>query len=205
MAAIADAPLFAIVLAGGSSSRLHATTPQPTVDKPLLVLDGKPVLGNITEAIQRHMTPERIVVVGPDSLPTGQIATVYEDPPGSGPYMGVRAGLQHLSKQFGPATDAEAVLLLGADMPYIGLGIEQLFEHHHSPAEVVITRAAGRLQPLLSYIPRRIADSLFAEPVIDAGLMKTLGKFPHQVVDVSELAVTDLDTYQDAIDAGIRF
>ena len=202
-----DPDLFAMILAGGASSRLHASSPKSTVDKPLLVLDGKRVLTRVIDAATQAVRPEQLVVVGPAALPTGNIATVYEDPPQSGPYMAVRAGLQYFCQRFGPATQHAGVLILGADMPFIGLGVEQLVAHHRdSPVpKAVITQAGGRLQPLLSYIPRDLADRLFVEPMLNAGLMPTLRDTNHHTLEVDELAVADLDTYQDALDAGITF
>lgn len=202
-----DATLFAIILAGGASSRLHATSPLPTVDKPLLNLRGKPVLIHVIEAAAARVASQRIVVVGPSSLPTGNIATVYEDPPRSGPYMGVYTGLQYLAEQFGPASESEGVLLLGADMAHIAQGLPYLFDHHDAavPAKVAIAQAAGRLQPLLSYVPRQVAARIFAKPVVDAGIMRALRRTEHRVIDVPAASVADVDTYQDARDAGITF
>lgn len=207
MASAEDPTLFAIVLAGGASSRLHASSPVPTVDKPLLVFQGKPVLTHVLEAAAARVTTQRIVVVGPESLPTGEIATVYEEPPRSGPYMGVYTGLQYFTERFGPAIDSEGVLLLGADMPRIAQGLPYLFDHHDAapPAKVAIAQAAGRPQPLLSYVPRPVAEQIFAKPVVNAGLMQALRTTQYRIVDVPTAAVADLDTYQDAIDAGINF
>ncbi|GAA2033132.1 hypothetical protein GCM10009720_11990 [Yaniella flava] len=202
-----DLELFAMILAGGASSRLHASSPKSTVDKPLLVLDGKRVLTRVIEAATQAVRPEQLVVVGPAALPTGNIATVYEEPPQSGPYMAVRAGLQYFSQQFGPATQHAGVFILGADMPFIGLGMDQLVAHHcdSQTPKAVMAQAGGRLQPLLSYIPRGLADRLFAEPALNAGLMPTLRDTHHHILEVDEMAVADLDTYQDALDAGITF
>lgn len=202
-----DPDLFAIILAGGASSRLHASSPQPTVDKPLLVLDGKRVLTHVIDAASQCVRSDQLVVIGPTSLPTGNIATVYEDPPQSGPYMAVRAGLQYFSRHFGPATQHAGVFILGADMPFIRVGLEQLVTHHvdSQVPKVAIAQAGGRLQPLLSYFPRRLADRLFAEPMLNAGLMRTLQHTDHHTLEVDEIAVADLDTYQDALNAGITF
>lgn len=205
MAAVEKSDLFAIILAGGASSRLHATSPRPTADKPLLIFQGKHVLTHVIEAAARRISSGRIVVVGPDSLPTGDIVTVYEHPPRSGPYMGVHTGLKYFTEQFGAASHAEGVLILGADMPRIALGIEHLFNHHNAATGVAIAQAGGRFQPLLSYVPRRLAEQLFGEPVVDAGLMRTLRACDHRVIGVPDAAVADLDTYRDALEAGITF
>src|SRR5699024_12250731 len=143
--------LYTIIMTVRVYSRIHETYPLTKIEKPLLRFQGKPVLTHVIEAAAARVVPERIVVVGPQSLPTGNIATVYEEPPRSGPYMGVYTGLQYFAQQFGPATVAEGVLLLGADMPRIAQGLTQLFDHHDAAthAGVAITQAAGRLQPLL--------------------------------------------------------
>ena len=200
MAATEDSSLFAIILAGGASSRLHATSPMPTVDKPLLELRGKSVLTHVIEAAATRVTSQRIVVVGPASLPT-------EQPPRSGPYMGVYTGLQYFAERFGPALESEAVLLLGADMPNIAQGLPYLLNQHNAArsANVVIAQAAGRLQPLLSSVPRSIAEHIFAKPLVNTGLMQVLRTTQYRVVEVPAAAVSDVDTYQDAIDAGITF
>lgn len=207
MAITQHSDLYAIILAGGASSRLHATSPQPVVDKPLLLLDGKSVIAHVIDAAMEYVPQEQIVVVGPATLPTGNIATIYEDPPRSGPYMAARAGVQHFTQQFGSGRPGESMLLLGADMPCIGLGIEQLVRHHRTPEQdlALVTRAGGRLQPLLSYMPRSAGEEAFAEPVMNAGVLRTLRTLDHHVIEVTETAVADIDTYQDAIDAGVTF
>lgn len=201
-----DAKLFAIILAGGASSRLHATSPTPTVDKPLLLLDGDHVITHVIDAVTQWVPRKHTLVVGPDSLPTGDIATIYENPPQSGPYMAVYTALQYLGLHHGSATGHQSVLLLGADMPFLAPGLDQLVEHHRAHhTSVAITRAGERLQPLLSYVPRRLAHELFAEPVANAGIMRTLQTTEYRLVDVAEAVVADVDTYQDAKDAGVRF
>lgn len=202
-----DPALFAIILAGGKSSRLHKTSPRSMQDKPLLVLEGKRVITRVINEVTQWVSAEQTVVVGPDTLPTGSIPTVFEDPPQSGPYMAVQAGLRHFTQRFGPASPTEGVFLFGADMPFIGEGIEHLVEHHLDDlqgTQVAIARSAGKLQPLFSYWPRCVAEQLFAKRVLDAGIMQTLNHIKYRVVDVEANAVTDLDTYQDVIDAGIE-
>src|SRR5699024_11998133 len=108
----------------------------PTVDKPLLELRGKSVLTHVIEAAATRVTSQRIVVVGPASLPTGRIATVYEQPPRSGPYMGVYTGLPYFAERFGPALESEGGLLLGAYVPNID----------HGPRSALNPRNAGAAQ-----------------------------------------------------------
>jgi len=92
-------------------------------------------------------------------------------------------------------------------MPCIGLGIEQLVMHHRirEQDQVDVTRAGGRLQPLLSYRPRSAGEEAFAKPVMKAGVLRTLLTLDHHVIEVTATAVADIDTYQDALDAGVTF
>ena len=148
------------------------------------------------------------MVVGPSSLPTGGIATVSEDPPRAGPYLAVRTGLQYFTDGLGPATAGQGVLLLAADMPWIGLGISALAEHHRhhgTESKVAVVEAAGRIQPLLSYIPRTLGDELFAEPLLNAGIWHALRKTSYRCIKLPAHAGADVDTYQDAVKHGITF
>lgn len=63
----------------------------------------------------------------------------------------------------------------------------------------------GRLQPLLSYRPRSAGEEAFAKPVMKAGVLRTLLTLDHHVIEVTATAVADIDTYQDALDAGVTF
>lgn len=201
-----DPTLFAIILAGGKSSRLHKTSPGSIQDKPLLMLDGKRVITRVIDDVTHFVPAEQTVVVGPDTLPTGIVPTVYEDPPQSGPYMAVRAGLRHFTQRFGPALPNEGVFLFGADMPFIGESIEQLVRHHRDvlqQTKVAIAQATDKLQPLFSYWPRGVAEQIFANQILNAGVMQALNQIDYRVVKIEATAVTDLDTYQDVVNAGI--
>lgn len=202
------AGLFAIILAGGASSRLHSTSPHPVTDKPLLEFEGEPLITRVLAETARAVLSQHTVVVGPSSLPTGDIATVSEDPPRAGPYLAVRAGLQYFTEELGPATTGQGVLLLAADMPWIGLGISALAEHHQkhgAESKVAVVETAGRIQPLLSYLPRALGDELFAQPLLNAGVWHALRKTPYHGIELPAHAGADVDTYQDAVEYGVTF
>lgn len=202
------AELFAIILAGGASSRLHATSPRPVVDKPLLEFEGQPLITRVLTETARVVLPQATVVVGPSSLPTGKIPTVSEDPPQAGPYLAVRTGLQHFTRNAGASLEGQGVLLLAADMPWIGLGINALAAHHRDTAaepQVAIIEADGHVQPLLSYVPRTLADQLFAEPILNAGIWQALRDQSYRRIELANQAGADIDTYQDAVNHGIVF
>lgn len=202
------AGLFAIILAGGASSRLHATSPHPVADKPLLEFDGEPLITRVLTEVARVVLPQHTVVVGPSALPTGDIPTVSEDPPRAGPYLAVRTGLQYFTDELGSASADHGVLLLAADMPWIGLGISALAEHHHNPettSQVAVVETAGRLQPLLSYFPRMVADEVFSERLLDTGIWHALRETSYLSIDLPAHAGADVDTYQDAVKHGVTF
>src|SRR5699024_212770 len=148
-----DPALFAIILAGGKSSRLHKTSPRSMQDKPLLVLEGKRVITRVINEVTQWVSAEQTVVVGPDTLPTGSIPTVFEDPTQSGPYMAVQAGLRHFTQRVVPASPNEGGYMFGADMRFIGEGIEILAANllvGRRQTEVTLSRYLVKLQTLVS-------------------------------------------------------
>ncbi len=202
------ADLFAIILAGGASSRLHSSSPEPIVDKPFLELEGSPMITRVLTAARRVVAPEHLVVVGPESLPTGEVTTVYEDPPQSGPYMAVHTALQYFKRQFGAAQSHQGVMILAADMPHIDAGIDLLYEHHRrsmGDESGAIIESAGHLQPLLSYVPRPVAEQIFAQPILEAGILRTLRSIEYRVITADPAISDDLDTYEDVLKHGARW
>ncbi|MBP2478251.1 molybdopterin-guanine dinucleotide biosynthesis protein A [Crossiella equi] len=104
----------AVVLAGGRASRMRGA------DKPGLVLGGLSLLGHALAAVAgaRH-----VVVVGPRRTVPGPVTWTREEPPGSGPLAGLRAGLAALEDGTGQAavpgvsTVDGLVAVLAADQP----------------------------------------------------------------------------------------
>ncbi|MGC4947462.1 NTP transferase domain-containing protein [Streptomyces sp. DT224] len=93
----------AIVLAGGAAERLGGA------DKPAVRVGGRPLLDRVLAACPDAGTT---VVVG-DRRPTARAVTwAREVPPGGGPLAALGAGVRH--------TSAERVLVLSADLPFLG-------------------------------------------------------------------------------------
>ncbi|MEV5600051.1 NTP transferase domain-containing protein [Streptomyces sp. NPDC052299] len=93
----------AIVLAGGAAKRLGGA------DKPAVRVGGRPLLDRVLAACSGAGTT---VVVG-DRRPTARAVTwAREVPPGGGPLAALGAGVRH--------TSAERVLVLSADLPFLG-------------------------------------------------------------------------------------
>jgi molybdopterin-guanine dinucleotide biosynthesis protein A len=96
--------LAAVVLAGGRSRRLGGA------DKVALRVGGRTLLDRTLEAVS-GASP--VVVVGPRRPVAADVVWTREDPPGSGPLSGLRAGLMAV-----PATTG-LVAVLAADYPHL--------------------------------------------------------------------------------------
>ena len=121
----------AIVLAGGSASRMGGA------DKPMVDVAGTPMLSLVLDAVAGATVR---VVVGPERDITG-VTWCQESPPGGGPVAAVAAALPHVG--------ADAVVVLAADLPWIGPAIEPLRTAlHQSGADVAMLSSDGRLNYL---------------------------------------------------------
>ena len=97
----------AVVLAGGAGRRFGG-------DKTAATVGGTSLLGHAVRAAAAAGAVG-VVVVGPrlpeDVQVSCPVVLTREDPPGSGPVAGLRAGLA--------VVDADVVLLLAADLPHV--------------------------------------------------------------------------------------
>lgn len=179
----------AIVLAGGTARRLGGA------DKPQLRVGGRRLLDRAVAAVAEA---QRIVVVGPVQPVDGTVTFCREDPPGGGPVAAVAAGL--------PATSAEVVVLLAADLPWIAPAIPLLVEAAAGAAAsgpAVLVDASGRPNHLAAAWPRaqlRAALGRVGEPA--GAAMRAL------VADVAPVSVRDTggwgrdcDTWDDLAEA----
>jgi molybdopterin-guanine dinucleotide biosynthesis protein A len=121
----------AIVLAGGSARRMGGA------DKPMLDVAGTPMLRLVLEAVSGARAR---VVVGPQRDITG-VTWCQESPPGGGPVAAIAAGL--------PATSGATVVVLAADLPWIGPAITPLRTAlDRSGADVAMLSSDGQLNYL---------------------------------------------------------
>ncbi|WP_082264857.1 NTP transferase domain-containing protein [Rothia kristinae] len=196
-AAAPDEGLFGVVLAGGRSSRLHASAPGPAPDKPLLTgPDGRPLLARALEALTGlGVAPQHIVVVGPPDLPLPPgVLRAREDPPFSGPAQAVRAGLLALP---GGARSGQRVLLCAADMPAPGPAFARLLAAPRE-ARAAVAVDDGAWQPLLSVLERAAAAQAFAEDARGASVRSRLRRLDPVEVPVPRGSSADVDTWEDA-------
>jgi molybdopterin-guanine dinucleotide biosynthesis protein A len=129
--------LGAVVLAGGRSKRFGS-------DKLAVDVGGTPLVRHSVAAALA--LGAQVVVVGPalPGLPPG-VVVVREDPPYSGPYAAVAAGLEALDDE------VDVVLVLAGDLVDPAALLPRLLAALATGAEAAVAvDATGRRQPLLA-------------------------------------------------------
>ncbi|WP_129657572.1 molybdenum cofactor guanylyltransferase [Rothia uropygialis] len=199
---------LALVLAGGRSSRLHASSPAVSPDKPLLKNGDRTLLSVVLSELEEHTSagPCESVVVGPDDLPVPQASIVVrEDPPFSGPAAAIRTGLRALAERGHANVRGTWVFLVASDMPRSGPGLAALaraVESGPEEASAYIGSDSGRLQPLLSVVRFEAALEAFDGTPADASVMSRLKRLGPVAVEVPDGASADVDTWEDAVAHG---
>ncbi|MER5730981.1 NTP transferase domain-containing protein [Streptomyces sp. NPDC002138] len=192
----------AIVLAGGAARRLGGA------DKPALSVGGRALLDRVLDACAD--AADTVVVGGrrPTSRP---VRWTREEPPGGGPLAALAAGLRH--------TDAEWVLVLSADLPFLDRETVRALRTaaagaapSGAPVDGALLRDAdGRDQPLVAAYRaaslRRGTALLAAEHGSLGGLplrALTAGLELARVSAAAPLASFDCDTWDDLAAARAR-
>ncbi|GAA4479727.1 hypothetical protein GCM10023094_25280 [Rhodococcus olei] len=176
-------PFDAIVLAGGSGSRMGG------VDKPALEVHGRSML---TTALAAVAGAAATVVVGPrrpelDST----IRQVQESPRGSGPVSALAAGLRE-------AGGSAVVAVLAADLPTLTAdAVDRLRDTLRGGTDAAFAiDETGRVQFLLGVWRRDVlAARLAALDGLSNQAMKSL--VPHGFATVQMSGISDCDTAED--------
>lgn len=187
MADVTEERLGAVVLSGGSGSRMGG------VDKSSIELDGVTLLERALAATQ---TAIEVVVVG-EQVPTSRPVTwTREEPHGGGPAAGLLAGLDRFLR----APDLVAVLAV--DMPRVSPGTfaRLLTALTTSYDGAVLVDEEGRRQPLCAIYRRGALER--ARPVDrehEHGLAVRRLVEPLTLVEVAGVAgeSDDVDTWTD--------
>lgn len=199
---------LALVLAGGRSSRLHASSPASSPDKPLLKNGDRTLLSAVLSELEEHTSagPSESVVVGPDDLPVPLASgVVREDPPFSGPAAAIRTGLRALAERGHVNARGTWVFLVASDMPRSGPGLQALaraVEAGPEEASAYIGSDNGRLQPLLSVVLLEAALKVFDGTPADASVMSRLKRLDPVAVEIPDGSSADVDTWEDAVAHG---
>ncbi|MEV6394992.1 NTP transferase domain-containing protein [Streptomyces sp. NPDC051907] len=186
----------AIVLAGGAAKRLGGA------DKPAVSVGGRALLDRVLGVC---CDAGRTVVVGGRRATARPVLWAREDPPGGGPLPALDAGVRQ--------AQAEAVLVLSADLPFLGEGtVRQLLDALAAGGRdaVLLTDPDGRDQPLVAAYRteplRRGLGALAAEHGSLTGLPLRLLTQELDLARVSAdpLASFDCDTWEDISAARAR-
>lgn len=188
----------AVVLAGGAAKRLGG------VDKPGVLVGGRSLLDRVLAACGDAAT----TVVVAERRPTARpVLWAREDPPGGGPLAALGAGLN--------ATTSNTVLVLSADLPFLGEQTVQLLLDALDAERVdgaVFVDRDGRDQPLVAAYRtealRHGADRLAVEHGGLGGLplrRLTAGLTLTRVTEPGDSrAAFDCDTWEDIAEARAR-
>ncbi len=125
-------PYDALVLAGGSASRLGG------VDKPAQRVGTGTLLERVLAAVG---DADRRIVVGPRRRVSGVDVWTQEQPPGGGPVAAIAAGLPHVT--------APVVALLAADLPFLTAATMTVLRESLDRDGVVVVDDGGRRQLLV--------------------------------------------------------
>jgi molybdopterin-guanine dinucleotide biosynthesis protein A len=179
--------LAAIILAGGKATRLGG------VDKALIEVDGRPLLGRSIDAVP-GASP--IVVVGPPREIEAAVHWVREDPPGSGPLAALAAGVVALQ-----LPGETHVAVLAGDLLGIGPStvprLRSTLDNHPDAAGAVLVDDEGF--PQWMHGVWRLGALRDAVPPDSAGqsLRSVLGALPLVGVRARDGEAADVDTPDD--------
>ncbi|MDH2391015.1 NTP transferase domain-containing protein [Streptomyces sp. HNM0663] len=186
----------AVVLAGGAARRLGG------VDKPAVSVGGRALLDRVLTACRGA---GRTVVVGGRRATARPVLWTREEPPGGGPLAALAAGVRR--------TEAEVVLVLSADLPFLGAEtVRRLLDALGSSGRegALLTDPEGRDQPLAAVYRaeplRREIALLAAEHGHLSGLpLRLLTQELHLArIDAESSASFDCDTWEDVAAARAR-
>ena len=183
--------LGALVLAGGYGRRFQ--TGGKWRDKLLEVIGGKPLLLKTIEAVS-EVSAEVVVATKPERAKAysqvlgSKVKVVVDDPPTASLLAGVRSGVKEM--------DAEYVLLIAGDMPYVRPEVIELLLRRIGSSDVAVPLwPDGRVEPLLTIYRREhlleIIDMLGEERERASDLIR--GANEAFFISVNEIRSVDYD------------
>ena len=124
-----SAPVYGLILAGGSSSRMKR-------DKAALLYQGKSQLDRAFELAARHVNPVFVSVrAGQSGDPSRAPASMLDSLAGEGPIVGIRSAFE--------AHPNVAWLVLACDLPFLGdAALSRLLAERDSSAMATAYRSA---------------------------------------------------------------
>lgn len=189
-AATAPPALLAVVLSGGRARRLGGRRKAYV----RVHADGPALLDGVLDAVA-HAGVRRTVVVGDGPLaPRDGVRVTREEPPFSGPLMGLAAGVAALADE----PEEADVLVLACDLPRAGALVALLTSEVQSGRDgAVVVDAAGRTQWLAGRYRIGALRRAVRGAAPDGALRAALGSLDlAQLADTSGASV-DVDTPED--------
>jgi molybdopterin-guanine dinucleotide biosynthesis protein A len=171
----------AAIIAGGPARRLGGAS------KPLLEIDGRAVADRQLAVLRPIFS--RLLVVANDPAPWRErgVDVVADRVAGAGPLAGLSAALE-------AAGDAEAVVCLAGDLPFLSPALLLALRDQAPGADALAPRPAGRAEPLCARYAvraRAIVDARLAAGRL--ALHELLTELPTVWLDDAALAALDPD------------
>lgn len=145
---------------------MQAGAAAPQVPKPLVALDGRPLIAHVIDRLRPQVDRLAISANGPPEPYAPFALPVLADPlPGRrGPLAGILAGLDHL-----PRMGPRAVMVsVPADTPFIPADlVARLLARHLETGGVVHAASGGRAHPVVALWPAAARQSIAA--ALEAG------------------------------------
>jgi molybdopterin-guanine dinucleotide biosynthesis protein A len=144
-------PVAVAIIAGGAATRLGGVT------KAGLEIDGRSIAARQLEVLRRSFV--RVFVVANEPGPWAALGVEVRGDVhrGAGPLAGIHAALA-------ATDDAEGVVCVAGDMPFLAPALLALVRDHAPEADAVVPLIGGRPEPLLARYGARCV------PVIEARL-----------------------------------
>ncbi len=157
----------AFVLAGGKSSRMGS-------DKGLIDFRGKPMISYVLEALRETKLPVKIIANNPEYEKFG-LPVRSDVVKGVGPIGGLATAFAN--------TDAEVVMLLSCDMPFLNGSVLNQLVHAAAKDFIAAALVKNKINPLLATYPVHLSKAV--DHSIAAGTLKMTEfvlKNPHTLV-----------------------
>lgn len=126
-------PFSAIILAGGSSSRMKT-------NKAMLEINGKTIIQIIIDRLVSHFKEMLIISNQPEQYSHFGLPIYGDIFLNRGPLAGIHSGLTHISSR--------GAFFVACDMPFVNLGLARELTANLDAYQAVVPRLGHYLQPL---------------------------------------------------------
>jgi len=176
-----------VILAGGKSSRMG-------VNKSFLKLGNQTIIERIVELMKSIFTEVIIITNTPDEYKFLKLP-LYEDIyKWKGPLAGIHSALTH--------SQTEKIFVLSCDVPLMSKEMIEYIANYKTDKGIIITRAAGYLQPLVGTYGKSIlpeAEEILKKNPIDE---KLIHYSLHKLIETTKTKIIDptsLPFYSDEL------